>query len=304
MAIGAAAVGAGIGLLGSQLPVPDQTVEQQTQLDPAVQQAQQLALSQAQAVQQPQAFFPGSTVAPQSQFGFAGQQLALNQLPGIAEITEAQRQNLLQGLNLSAEQDPRVAALADAATAPLIDQFQEQILPGLRSQAISQGAFGGSRQQIGEAIAARELARAVGETRAGVFGNAFQTALGQEANLQALAPSITQQQLVPSGVLQNIGQQQQAQEQQLIDASVQRFGFEQQAPQQAVENLANIVAGLPAGTSTTQTISGVQPNPLVAAAGGAATVQGLFPGGFSGGGGANSGFNLNIPTTDLFSGNF
>ena len=276
-----ALLAAGIGALGgigsSLIGGQDQTVTSQTQLDPNVQRAQADLLTRAGGLSQtPQAFFPGATVAPQSEFGFAGQQLALGQLPRIAEIGEAQRLALLQGLGEGGAQDPRTLAQAEAVTQPIISQFQEQILPALQSQAISQGAFGGSRQNINEGIASGKVADAALRARAGVFENARLSSLRDRQALLGLAPSVTQQQLAPSGVLQGIGGQQEAREQALINAERERFGFEQQAPGAALSQLASLVSQAQGGTTTTQTTPGAQTNPLLAALGGGVTGLSLF----------------------------
>jgi len=196
----------------------------------------------------------------------------------MAELSEAQRLATLQGLGLQAENDPRTLAMADAATQPILDQFREQILPSMQSQAISQGAFGGSRQNINEGIAAGKVADAAMRARAGVLGNAFNSSLQNTQAMLSLAPGVNQQQLAPAGVLEGLGAQQENREQNLINAEMQRFGFEQQAPNQALNNLASLVsqAGYGgAGTATTST-SAPGVNPIAAAAGGAVLGNSLF----------------------------
>ena len=296
-----AGIGAAAGLAGSLMDGKNQKSTTTTQLDPAVAAANANLLSRGTAQSQtPQAYYPGATVAPQSEFGFAGQQLAMNQLPAMAELSEAQRLATLQGLGLQAENDPRTLAMADAATQPIIDQFQESILPSMQSQAISQGAFGGSRQNINEGIAAGKVADAAMRARAGVLGNAFNSSLQNTQAMLSLAPGVNQQQLAPAGVLEGLGAQQENREQNLINAEMQRFGFEQQAPNQALSNLANIVNTTNGGQTVTQNVPGAQTNPIAAAFGGAAAAQGLFAGAGQRGPGPQPSWATNDWTTGNF----
>jgi hypothetical protein len=97
-------------------------------------------------------------------------------------------------------------------------------------------------------------------------------------NLLSLAPSVNAQQQIPASILQQIGGQQEGREQQLINAEQNRFNFEQQAPQNALNSLAPILSQAQGGQSQSITTPGAQTNPIAGAFGGAAIGQSLFGG--------------------------
>ena len=104
-------------------------------------------MSQAAFDAGPQQFYPGQTVADQGFNTLAGQQLGLDAagIQGGLGMQAAQ--------NLSAAFDP-TSAQSQSIINPLVANLQSQILPGIGSQAIQQGAFGGDRQRIQEQSAA------------------------------------------------------------------------------------------------------------------------------------------------------
>ena len=130
------------------------------------------------------------------------------------------------------------------------DTFPNGILPGMQSQAVAQGAFGGSRQAVqqGQAGAAASgqiadsLARASLQER-GQTMNAQLQARGQDlASRQAslsFLPTASNQLQVPGQIQQQIGAQQQFRSQQEINAARERFDFNQNRPELALDRLAN-----------------------------------------------------------------
>lgn len=59
------------------------------------------------------------------------------------------------------------------------EQFNEQVLPGIRGGAMAAGQYGGSRQGVAEGLAARGLGYAMGDMAANMYNNAFNTAQQQ-----------------------------------------------------------------------------------------------------------------------------
>lgn len=116
--------------------------------------------------------------------------------------------NISGGLNfltsgdvLNPSSNPHLQAAIEAATRPTIENFQQQILPGLASEAITAGGYGGSRQGIAEGLAAGAATRQIGDMAANMSNANYQaglqamlgglnTAVGQQGqNLQAMLGS-------------------------------------------------------------------------------------------------------------------
>lgn len=128
--------------------------------------AQNLQLQQARLAQD---FINQGTEEILARFGLLGERIQAEdaRLDLIADETAASRQQLFNRISeleqnvsidqIDAEEQQLLQDAIRQAVAPLIGQFNEQILPNLGSAAQRLGAFGGSRQGIVEAQAARDL---------------------------------------------------------------------------------------------------------------------------------------------------
>lgn len=208
----------------------------------------------------PDEFFPGLTLAGVSPDTLAAQEMARGAVGGQQEIADANRSALAGML------DPNSAA-GRAATQPFIDRLQKEILPGIGSNAIRQGAFGGSRQRIQEQEAGAKTADA-----------ATQAILRNQANAMRLTPSVQQGMLTPSMTLDALGRSTQGREQMEIQDAMRRFQFGQQARQTALDRLASRITGTSLGTINQQQLPDQTGNQLLNAAGLSLAGYGMFSG--------------------------
>lgn len=251
----------------------------------------------------PQQFFPESTVAGQSQNTLAGQQLALDAsapiaglgfgaAQGVGGLLGGQQGNILADPNSIANSasmaalDP-TSAQNQALISPLLAQLQGQVLPGIGSQAIQQGAFGGSRQGISEQAAAEGFAGAATDAifrnqlagQQALAGNISQ-GLGQNrADILGGAgaiPGISSALLEPSRITSAVGAQQEGFDQALINAARQRFDFNQQAPETALDRLGSRISGVNLGQITNTSGGGGGAFGLPQAVGAGLTAASLF----------------------------
>ena len=165
------------------------------------------------------------------------------------------------------------------------------------AQAVKSGAFGGSRQAIMEAEAARNLAQQKGDIQATGLQSAFQQAQqaqqyganlglqGLQAGMQGVGAGIGAQQAAYNQAMQGANQlaslggqqfktqqdiynlqnqfggQQQALEQQKLNQAMQDYANAQQYPLMQLGTMSNMIRGLPMQASTTQQYQ-AQPNLL------------------------------------------
>ena len=201
-------------------------------------------------------FFPGQTLAgqdPLTQIGQAGQLNTAGVLGGLQQPASEAVQRLLSADLVN---DPRTQALADAVTRPMEQQFFEQTLPAISSAATAQGAFGGDREALLKSTAARDFSTAVGDTRARVFADALRQGIGAQQGALGLLPTVAQGLFAPSQAVQDVGLQRQDRDQAEIDASRERFEFEQFAPTDLVNRVSGPLSSLNFGTITTSKSSG------------------------------------------------
>ena len=152
---------------------------------------------------------------------------------------------------------------------------------GRNAQATQAGAFGGARQFITDAEAARNLALQKGDIQAQGSQNAFnqaqnqynttnalneqsrqygaglgmqglQTALQGAGQLGQLGQDIYGQQMGINQLQNQYGQQQQQQQQNILNQQIQNYATAQQYPMMQLGNLSNLLRGLPMQSTTVQ----------------------------------------------------
>lgn len=72
--------------------------------------------------------------------------------------------------------NPYLQQQANALTANLTRNLNENVMPGIRSEALASGQYGGSRQGIAEGLAASRLNQDLAPALTGLFGGAFENA--------------------------------------------------------------------------------------------------------------------------------
>jgi hypothetical protein len=134
--------------------------------------------------------------------------------------------------------------------------LNRNILPAIRGQAISNGAYGGSRQGIAEGIAGADTASRIGDTLADMNMNAYNTGMGYANAAVNRAPQTYGLGLAPSSTMSTVGDQYRTDAQRAIDADIARWNFEQLGPLLNLQNFQGLTgtAGQYGGTTTgTQT---------------------------------------------------
>tara|TARA_R110000803_G_scaffold102048_3_gene170092 strand:+ start:1743 stop:2525 length:783 start_codon:yes stop_codon:yes gene_type:complete len=185
-------------------------------------------------------YYPGSEVANQSFNTATAQQLGLD----AAGVQGALGMGAANALN--AAFDP-LSAQSRAITDPFVAQLQGQILPGIGSQAIQQGAYGGDRQRIQEQSAVTATTDAATKAMLANQQNAMQNLAGVQSGL-----------LRPASTVSEVGAQQERYQQDLINADINRFKFEQEAPQTSLDRLISRITGINLGNVSNTTSGGGQ----------------------------------------------
>lgn len=180
----------------------------------------------------------------------------------------------------------------DAAVRPIVERYQEQIIPQLTSSAIASGAYGGGRDQLLQANLARDFSRNISDTTANVLLEEYRTnanllpaLLESEQRAATLLPSLTQQGfnlgLQPLTTIASVGDQMQMFNQQLLDEELARYNNAVTAPFQGLNQLAAVLGqgtGFSAGQSTVENANmnaGQLQNALLGGAGGGGIAMAL-----------------------------
>lgn len=144
----------------------------------------------------------------------SGQQMA----PGMQFLTSGQA--------LDPNSNVALRSATEAAVRPFIENFQTSILPGIASDAITAGGYGGTRQGIAEGLAAKALMQQTGDITANMANSAY----GQGLNAMTQGLGIGQQQNATNlqGILGAGGLQNQAANQ-IMQGILSGGQFQQQA---------------------------------------------------------------------------
>lgn len=219
---------------------------------------------------------------------------ANNQLQQIMGATAQQAQSpgmnfLTSGATLDPNSNMALQAATQAAIRPFIENFQTNVMPGIASEAVSAGGFGGTRQGIAEGLASRALLQQTGDITANMANSAYtqglqaliqgqglqQNALGalmqgniqgqqaqqgaaglQQQGLQGMlgalgqSGNIMQQGLLPAQLVSAVGEQQQGMGQAQLSEQIQKYVSQQMIPFAAAQDVAGLAFGMPGGSST------------------------------------------------------
>lgn len=203
---------------------------------------------------------------------------AVQSMPGLIGQTHQTFSDILSRPQNVAD-DPIIAAAADAATAPVFRQLEEEVLPGISRGATGAGQLGSSRQGIAEGLATGRAAQTAQETRADLYARYLGEA--QRSQLQAMGAGGQMANLstAPDRLALDIGNQRQAYEQSLMDEQRRRFQEFAGKPQADLSQyLSNLTAqtGISGAGGTSQTGGQRGPSTAGRLAGGALSGLGTY----------------------------
>lgn len=192
---------------------------------------------------------------------------AAGQAQGVTgDMAQALQFGLTGAIDL--ENNPYFQQAQEAALRPITQNFREQVLPGISSNAQAQGAYGGARQGIAEALAADRYMQNIADTSSKMSLDAYNSGLDASIKALGLAPSTMSAFGTPASLLSSVGAQTEnlASEWENYLAAARdwdlNYGWNQ------LENAANIVYNGGGSQSTAKTTGGAQRNPLLGAVGG------------------------------------
>jgi len=227
--------------------------------------------------------YPGQTYVSPSQETMTAldeqQRIAQQQNPALQVGQNAYMQSYGGLANTAAggflQGNPYQQQMITAATRPLMQQYSDQVLPGIASLYSKSGRYGSGAMQNALGQATEQYGRALGDVSANIVGTQYdqerarqQQAMMGLTNIAQAAPGIYGQQYLPSQQLAQIGAQREAIAAQPLSEAMQRYSFGQQLPYQQLSGYLSSVYGSPTASygSTSQNMSS---NPTVGAIGGA-----------------------------------
>jgi hypothetical protein len=232
------------------------TPSQTTQFNPWKGQKPYLLDIYNQAQQQfnnPQQYYPGSTVAPQDEATIAAQNAAeARARAGSPLLGSAQATNLAttRGDYLDPASNPWLTSTYDAAAAGVRRNFDLSVLPALDSRFANAGRLGSGAYGAGLSEAARGLGENLGNVATSIYGGNYQSERDRQMGAVAAAPDLANADYTDINALGGVGAARQGFSQQQLQDLIDRFNFAQQEPANALARYSSIV-GAPVGGSAT-----------------------------------------------------
>lgn len=180
-----------------------------------------------------------------------------NQLAGQAVAT--QQQLLSPEFMLNPNQ--YVHAAADATTNRVTQNLNENILPQVRSGAISSGGQytgGSTRQGVAEGLAIGKTNENLGDSLAQMYLANYQNGMQGMSNAVNNNPGVMGQLLFSPDIEAAVGGQKRAAEQAALDEEIRKFYATQDLDLNKSQQLLNLISGMPGGVGTS-TVTGAQP---------------------------------------------
>lgn len=231
--------------------------------------------------EEPPVDFPGELVTPFDPAQITAQEQALQVAGGPLQALSEQAlgtQRFLAGDVLRPETNPALQGAIEAAIRPVSRAFETSVIPNIRGQAIQAGQLGGTRQGIGEGLAAESFLTTAGDISSRIANEAYLAGLDALIKGQALAPTIGQLALGPAATTAAVGEQRRAFGEAQTQEELRRHLFEQFSELEVARIIAGASAGIPGGSTITTTgapagggVSPLSGSIAGAAAGGALT---------------------------------
>jgi hypothetical protein len=191
----------------------------------------------------PQQYFPHETIAPLTPEQMQAQQMALQFAQGGAQDIYGQLAGAGQAAagfwnqaNADPTQTPGFQGMVDYLTQRTNQNLTENVLPELRGGSVANNMYGGSRGALSAGLAGGRAQEGLTGTIAQMLNQAYnqqnQNALSAMGMAPGLAGAQAQAGLLPSQITAGVGEQNQAMDQALINAAIDRWNFEQNAPLQ------------------------------------------------------------------------
>ena len=253
----------------------DESVKKTTfEMSPEQRQLLQLAMPGVQkfAASVPKRY-DGSTIAGFDPSQVAGQNMALSAAGAQGKLAEdaARANSFFTGGDIwNPDSNPHLRGAIDAAVRPVTQQYQETVLPAIRSEAGKTGNVTSSKAGVAEGIAARGYQDTVGDLASKITQNQYSTNIDAVMKAIGLTPTIQGTQTVPAATTSAVGDVRQRLAQSLLGENASNFNYEQMAPFLQSKELISLISGIPGGTNVS-TANNPQQNPWAQSLGGALT---------------------------------
>jgi len=189
-------------------------------------------------------YFPDSTVvglSPQTEGALSGmEQRALAGSP-LQQAAMAQAQSTIEGDYLNS--NPWLTGAYNAASAPVIEQWNTKIAPGIDSSFAGAGRMGSGLYAQARNNAENTLGRSLTDMSSKMAYTNYANERKNQLDMTSNAPQMAQSDYNDLNKLMAVGASREGQEQAQLQDQIQRFQFEQNRPWDQLARYSGLVSG-------------------------------------------------------------
>jgi len=200
-------------------------------------------------------YFPGDAVADLTPEQLQSLQMMMGAAGGIGEYNVGLGEAMGSYMSpdfMDPNRNPYMQQYVEGAIRPITQQYQEQVLPGIRSGArITGGAdYGSTRQGVAEGIAARGYQDVVGDVTSGIYTDLYGQNIEAQQRAMSMSPMYAQMMGMPASMYGAAGDVLQRQQQAEIGGEMAAYDYNRDIDWNEMSQLYGLASGTPYGTST------------------------------------------------------
>lgn len=171
-------------------------------------------------------------------------------LPGMLTATNAGWTPLLNAADV--QNNPYAMGAIKSAMQPGVNTLMQQVLPQIGSKALLEGAYSGERMPLAQSMAIEAGMRGIADSAAAQAGQLYGQGLEAQSKALALAPVMAQMGMLPANIMQDVGQEIEADQARRLGEAAQNYEYYQMLPYNKLAALNSILQGSAnvGGTST------------------------------------------------------
>lgn len=231
------------------------------------------AYGQAQALYNMGApgYYPGQTQAPMSMYSKNALDATAQRAMYGSDLVRASQDQLMRTMNgdyLMAG-NPYLKNAISAATRPMINAYNDQVMPGLNSDFSSAGRYGSGAHALASADAGAQLQQQIGDVGSQMAYQNYGDERQRQIQAQMFAPTMAQQDYYDIAMLGQAGQGYDLYNQNLINSDIARWNYNNNAQWNFLNDYIGLLNGAVGGSQTTTAPGTPTTSPLTGALGGA-----------------------------------
>lgn len=198
-------------------------------------------------------YYPGQIIAPMSNYTRASLDSMAQRAASGSDLTRAAQGQLtdtLSGQYLE-QGNPYLQNAISAATRPMINAFNDQVMPGLDSNFSSAGRYGSGAHAMASADAGAQLQAQIGDVASNMAYQNYGDERQNQIRGMLFAPELAQQDYRDIGMLGQAGAGYDQWNQNQINADIQKYNYMQNKDWNFLNDYIGLLNGATGSSSTT-----------------------------------------------------